>query len=87
MEPIGIRLKLIIVANIDPYFIPTIVILAQMSDAKKKLFTALYMSTDKRIPRMSGQCGASHTSVTLYRRRTAKYGTDEKRHTQSRLND
>lgn len=80
-------LKLIIVPSIDSYFAPTIVVLAQMFDAKKKLFAALCVSPDKRIPRMCGQCGASHTSVTLYRRRTAKYGTDEKRHTRSRLND
>ncbi|CAL1677065.1 unnamed protein product [Lasius platythorax] len=30
---------------------------------------------------MSGQCGASHTSVTLYHCRTAKYGTGGDRHT------
>ncbi|EGI64297.1 hypothetical protein G5I_07282 [Acromyrmex echinatior] len=34
---------------------------------------------------MSGQYGASHTSVTLYH--TSKYGTGEGRHTRSRFND
>lgn len=30
----------------------------------------------RRIPRMSGQCGASHTSVTLYH--ASKYGTGKR---------
>lgn len=41
----------------------------------------------QQIPRMSGQCGASRTSVTLYHRRTSKYGTAGDQHTQSRFND
>lgn len=50
------------------------IVFAQMAAAGKK-YPRIRVSPGRRVPRMSGQCGASHTSVTLYR--TSKYGTGD----------
>lgn len=64
-----------------------VVVFEQMSGAGKKYPRQIRatVSPGRQIPRMSGQCGARHTPVTLYR--ASKYGTGEGRHTRSRLND